>query len=53
MNGYILLAAYRLSIKAAENLVLVRGSKSEVEMQMRDRNGDLFHRIQLRSEPPQ
>ena len=52
MNGYILLAAYRLSIKAAENIVLVRNDNSEVEMQMRDRNGELFHRIPLRRETP-
>ena len=52
MNGYIILAAYRLSIKAAENIVLVRNTNSDVEMQMRDRNGDLFHRIKLHRGSP-
>ena len=52
MDGYIILAAYRLSIKAAENIVLVQNAKSEIEMQMRDRNGELFQRIQLRRESP-
>jgi hypothetical protein len=52
MNPYIILAAYRLSIKAAENIVLVQNANSNVEIQMRDRNGELFHRIQLRPESP-
>jgi len=46
MNS-ITFAAYRLSIKAAEELTLVRSENRSVEMQMRDRNGTSFHRIQL------
>lgn len=50
MNGYIILAAYRLSVRAAESLVLVRGENG-FEMQMRNHNGDLFHRINLQTNP--
>ena len=46
MNDLIL-AAYGLSIKAAENIVLINSANSDIEMQMRDRNGTAFHRMQL------
>jgi hypothetical protein len=50
MNPYLVLAAYRLSIKAAESIVLVRDGHS-IEMQMRNGNGDLFHRIDISQAP--
>lgn len=46
MNPYLLLAAYRVSFKAAKNLVLVRAN-DRFELQMRNTNGDLFQRVQL------
>ncbi|MBV8638612.1 MAG: hypothetical protein JO322_11035 [Candidatus Eremiobacteraeota bacterium] len=45
MNA-LLLAAYRVSLKAAENVAVVR-TDSRVELQMRNSNGDLFQRVQL------
>ena len=46
MNAHILFTAYRLSINAAQTIVLIRG-ESDVEMQMRDRNNGRLHSIQL------